>query len=173
MSDRRAPTVHVVIGNPRAGGRTTRAGLAVGEALTAFRDDLSVELLELADYAGEMFDWDAVALGEHVERITAATALVVASPTFKASYTGLLKAFLDRFPAGSLTGVTTVPLMVGAGPHHALAVETQLRPVLVELGATMPTAGLFVVDSDLDRIGETVAAWVETHRQVLSAQLAG
>jgi len=41
-----------------------------------------------------------------------------------------------------------VPLMLGAGPGHALAPELFLRPVLVELGASTPTRGLYLIDRD-------------------------
>jgi FMN reductase len=50
--------------------------------------------------------------------------------------------------------------MVGAAPQHALAVEVHLRPVLVELGATMPTRGLYVMESQLESLDEVVGAWV-------------
>ena len=73
---------------------------------------------------------------------------VCALPTYKASYTGLLKIFLDLFPGGGLRGVTAFPVMPGAGPHHALAPELLLKPVLVELGATCPMRGLYLLDSE-------------------------
>ena len=56
--------------------------------------------------------------------------------SFKATYTGLLKLFLDQVPSNGLSGVVAVPLMLGAGPGHAMAPELLLKPVLVELGAT-------------------------------------
>ena len=80
-------------------------------------------------------------MAEAVAAAKGADLLVVASPTYKATYTGLLKLFLDQIGADDLAGVVTVPVMVGAGAGHALAVETHLRPVLVELGAAMPTQG--------------------------------
>jgi FMN reductase len=79
--------------------------------------------------------------------VAASEVVIVASPTYKATYTGLLKVFLDRFPHQGLGGVTAIPLMLGASDAHALAVEHTLRPLLVELGATVPTRGLFVLDS--------------------------
>ncbi len=73
--------------------------------------------------------------------------MVVASPTFKATYTGVLKLFLDQFATGDgLAGVVAVPLMLGAGPAHALAPEVFLKPVLVELGATVPAPALYLND---------------------------
>ncbi len=50
-----------------------------------------------------------------------------------------------------LLGVTVIPVMVGAGLQHALAVEVHLRPVLVELGASLPTRGLYVSEDQLAR----------------------
>jgi FMN reductase len=85
---------------------------------------------------------------------------VVASPTYKASYTGLLKSFLDWFSTTDLEGVVVVPLMVGAGRQHALAVEVHLRPVLVELGATLPTRGLYVTEEQFEELDAVVAGWL-------------
>ena len=75
--------------------------------------------------------------------------MVVASPTYKGTYTGLLKLFLDRFATDGLSGVA-VPFMLGAGPGHALAPELTLRPVLTEIGGSVPVRGLYVVDSAYD-----------------------
>ena len=36
--------------------------------------------------------------------------------------------------------------MLGAGPAHALAPELTLRPVLTEIGGTVPVRGLYVLD---------------------------
>ena len=85
---------------------------------------------------------------------------MVASPTYKASYTGLLKSFLDWFSTTDLNGVVVVPLMVGAGLQHALAVETHLRPLLVELGGTIPTRGLYVTEGRFGELDVVLAAWL-------------
>lgn len=49
--------------------------------------------------------------------------------------------------------------MLGGAPHHALAVETQLRPVLVDLAAVVPTKGVYVVDSEMDRLDDQLSEW--------------
>ena len=49
--------------------------------------------------------------------------------------------------------------MVGAGPAHALAVEVHLRPVLVEIGATLPTRGLYVQEREIGGLDEVLANW--------------
>ena len=61
----------------------------------------------------------------------------------------MLKAFLDRYGSNGLAGVVAVPVMTGGWPGHLLAVEVHLRPVLVELGATVPARGLYVTEPEL------------------------
>ena len=55
--------------------------------------------------------------------------------------------------------MVTVPVMVGAGAGHALAVETHLRPVLVEIGASMPTRGLYLQEAELAELTPVLDAW--------------
>ncbi|WP_017618640.1 NADPH-dependent FMN reductase, partial [Nocardiopsis gilva] len=81
-------------------------------------------------------------VGAALARARASDLLVVASPTYKATYTGLLKVFLDLLPSGGLSGVTAVPVLVMGSPAHTLAVDVHLRPLLLELGAAVPTTGL-------------------------------
>jgi len=108
---------------------------------------------------------------ERISRVQAADLVVVASPTYKATYSGLLKLFLDRFGAGSMTG-TAVPVMLGAHWKHSLAPELLLKPVLVEIGATCPTAGLFLLDSEFEA-SDTLDEWMERARPQVTATTKG
>jgi FMN reductase len=103
------------------------------------------------------------------ERLTSRPA-VFASPTYRATYTGLLKLFLDRINAGALAGVTAVPLMLGGHWRHSLAADVLLKPVLVELGATCPTRGLFLLDSDYADSDE-LRQWLEISRSQVAGAL--
>jgi len=155
------PTVGVVVGNPKPRSRTLEAAEAVATA-AADAAGLSAAprfTLDLADLGPDLFDWSAARVRDAVDAVRRCTLAVVASPTYKASYTGLLKAFLDWFGTTDLVGVTVVPLMVGAGAHHALAVEVHLRPVLVELGASVPTRGLYVTEDLLVTLDDVLASW--------------
>ena len=145
--------VAVVVGNPKPRSRTYESALTLADRLGGA--DLVVDL---ADHASELFDWGSPRVAELVEEVASSLVVIVASPTYKATYTGLLKAFLDRFPHRGLDGVSAVPLMLGASPAHSLATEHSLRPLLVELGASVPTRGLYVLDSEHDR-AETYDAW--------------
>jgi FMN reductase len=166
-------TIVTVVGNPNPGGRTTTVARSVADAIaSAIPGGAAVEIVELADVASQLFVWDAADVAALTERVAAADVVVTACPTYKATYTGLLKAFLDRYGNDGLAGCVGVPVMVGAAPAHALAPEVHLRPLLVELGASVPSRGLYVLDSQLDALADTVAAWVTAAGPLIAAQLA-
>lgn len=145
----------VLVGNPKPGSRTLRAALAIRAALGGAEGPV----IDLGEFASELFDYGSVRVERAIEDVKNVDVLVVASPTYKATYTGLLKAFLDRFGAGSLRGITAVPLLVAASDRHALAVEVHLKPVLVEIGLSVPGPGLFLNESAFATgLDEAVAA---------------
>jgi FMN reductase len=154
--------VAVVVGNPKARSRTLEAAdaVAAAAATAAGLSDAPRLRVDLAELGPDLFDWSSPRVRAAVDAVRQCALAVVASPTYKASYTGLLKSFLDWFGTTDLAGVTVVPLMVGAGAQHALAVEVHLRPVLVELGATLPTRGLYVTEDQLGALGDVVSAWL-------------
>lgn len=155
----------VVVGNPRAASRTAAAGVALARTVAP---ESTVEVIELSELTGGLFAWGDPAVAAAKGTVLAADLLVVASPVYKAAYTGLLKAFLDQFGRDELRALATVPLLVGAGPAHELAVEQQLRPVLVEIGASLPTRGVYILDSIIDaagtvgtELGEQLEQWAQ------------
>src|SRR3954454_12084530 len=141
-----APRVAVVVGNPKPRSRTRAAAVWLATQLAGAEPELVVDL---ADLGPALLDWSDPQVAELVAEVGAADLVVFASPTYKGTYTGLLKLFLDRFATDGLGGVA-VPLMLGAGPGHALAPELTLRPVLTEIGGLVPAKGLYVVDSSHD-----------------------
>jgi len=168
-------TLGVVVGNPKPKSRTLDVAQRVADvaAEQAGLSDVTRRTVDLADLGPQLFDWASEPVRQTVDAVRGCTLAVVASPTYKATYTGLLKSFLDWFAATDLSGVTVVPLMVGAGPQHALAVEVHLRPVLVELGASLPTRGLYVTEEQLGDLDAVVAAWAEQAGPLLRAAVGG
>ena len=158
-------TIAVVVGNPKPRSRTYQAAHLVTGKLAGRQPDLSVDL---ADLGAALLDWSDSRVGDILAALQASDLAIIASPTYKATYTGLLKLFLDRIDSGSLTGVTAVPLMLGGHWRHALAAELFLKPVLVELGATCPTPGLFLPESE-HAGGETLDRWLERARPQVAA----
>jgi FMN reductase len=157
-------TLAVVVGNPKPQSRTYRAAQLVAERLTGTPADLSIDLTDLG---AALLDWQEPSVTDLVAAVQAAEVVVVASPTYKGTYTGLLKLFLDRFDAGSMTG-TAVPLMLGGHWKHAMAPEMLLKPVLVEIGATCPTAGLYLLESEFE-CSSTLDNWLIRARRQISA----
>ncbi len=156
-------TVGVVVGNPKPRSRTLDVATHVADAVAHVSGlaDGDRFTLDLAELGPQLFDWSSGDVAAAVTALRGCAIAIVASPTYKATYTGLLKSFLDWFSTTDLNGVTAIPVMVGAGPQHALAVEVHLRPLLVELGATVPTRGLYVLESQLDVLDEVVTSWLE------------
>jgi FMN reductase len=150
----------VIVGNPKPRSRTSSAAATVATYIAAqLGAEPDITTIELPDLGAGLLGWGDEAVGDAVAAARSADLLVVASPTYKATFTGLLKLFLDQIGADELAGVTTVPVMVGAGPGHALAVEVHLRPVLVELGAAMPTRGLYLQESELADLDPVLERW--------------
>lgn len=155
------PDVVVVSGNPRPGSRTLAAADAVADrvvarlALTGPR-----ATIDLSSFADEILTARHPRADAALAALASARLAVVATPVYKASYTGLLKAFLDLYGSGGLAGVVAVPLVVSGHPGHSLAGEAHLRPLLVELGATVPTRALALVESQLADVGPAVEGWL-------------
>ncbi len=124
-------------------------------------------VVDLAEFGGTVIDG-----GPHVDDALAtvrnADVLVVATPVYKASYTGLLKAFLDRFGGGALAGVLAIPFTVAASPIHRLAGDVHLRPLLVELGASVPTQAFAIEEPDLSSAADVVARWMDGNLRLVA-----
>jgi FMN reductase len=151
----------VIVGNPKPASRTRAAAEAVATALAGLiGDPIDLTTIDLADHGPALLQWGAPEVRDLKATVGGATALVVASPTYKAAYTGLLKLFLDQFDHDELGGLPTVALMTGGSPPHALAVEVHLRPVLVEIGASLPTRGLFFAGAEVDDPAPVIETWL-------------
>jgi len=174
--------IAVVTGNPKPASRTHGVALAVASALSgALRapgvpglaapgvPGLGAHLaVDLAEHASSLFDPADGELSRLTAEVAAADIVVVASPTYKAAYTGMLKAFLDRLATGSLAGKTAVPLLLGGAPNHQLAVDVHFTPLLLELGAAVPVRGLFVLESDVDGFPAFAAKWAAANATALA-----
>lgn len=167
--------ITTIVGNPRVGSRTRLAADAVaggiaGVAREAGRE-VETQVVELAELMGELFAFPSERADAAVELALASDVIVVASPTYKATYTGLLKAYFDRFGSNALAGVTAVPVMLGGAPIHMLAVDVHLHPLLLEIGASCPTRGLFILESELEQLDAVVQAWRDANMPILQRLL--
>lgn len=109
--------------------------------------DLSPQALLLADTAHRSV---AVAL----DQVQRARALVIATPVYKAAYSGVLKVFLDLLPQTALKHKVVLPLATGGSPHHMLALDYALRPVLQSLSARHILPGVYATDAQVSLLPE-------------------
>jgi len=162
--------VSVVVGNPKPNSRTARVACNLVEVLLD-TGTYELSMIDLAEHSGHVFDWPSEEMSLLNQQVADCDLLVAASPTYKATYTGLLKAFFDRYPNLGLHGVVAIPVMTGADWRHAMAPEVMLRSLLIELGALVPTAGLYFVMTQMDQIDSVLENWVVEARSRLGAHL--
>ena len=84
----------------------------------------------------------------------------------------MLKAFLDRYGGNGLAGTIAVPVMTGGWANHFLAVEVHLRPVLVDLGATVPARGLYVTEPEFGELERRDRRWAAAAIPLIRGALA-
>ena len=104
--------------------------------------DLSPQALLLADTGHR-------SISQAIGQVAEARVLVVATPVYKAAYSGVLKVFLDLLSQTALKDKTVLPLATGGSPHHMLALDYALRPVLQSLGAKHILPGIYATDSQV------------------------
>ena len=92
---------------------------------------------------------DDPAIAAAVEALASAKGVIVATPVYKAAYSGLLKTFLDLLPQFALREKVVLPLATGGTVAHVLALDYALRPVLSSLDPLHIVGGLFVLDKQL------------------------
>ncbi|HJV60195.1 MAG TPA: NADPH-dependent FMN reductase [Albitalea sp.] len=107
--------------------------------LIAVRDLPCAALLH-GDASGAPIRWA-------IERIAEADLVLVATPIYKAAYSGLLKLFLDLLPPDALRGKTVLPLATGGSLVHFLALDYALKPVLAALGARHILDGVYATEA--------------------------
>ena len=84
------------------------------------------------------------------EQVAAAQLVVIATPIYKASFSGLLKSFLDLLPQDALRGKTVLAMATGGSHAHLLALDYALKPVLAALGARHILDAVYAVDAQFD-----------------------
>lgn len=112
--------------------------------------DLSPQALVLADTSHR-----SIALA--IDQVARAQAVVIATPVYKAAYSGVLKVFLDLLPQTALKGKVVLPLATGGSPNHMLALDYALRPVLQSLAARHILPGVYATEAQVNVLPE--GAW--------------
>lgn len=143
-------TVLLIAGSPSERSRSAALLDAVAQRLL-FRG-VQVERLPIRDLSAQaliLADFGHPTISHALGRVAKADVVVVATPVYKAAYSGVLKVFLDLLPQTALAGKTVLPLATGGSPNHMLALDYALRPVLQSLGAKHILSGIYATDSQV------------------------
>ncbi|MEU1501849.1 CE1759 family FMN reductase [Streptomyces sp. NPDC005732] len=139
------------------------AGLSVPSSTRLLADRLAaaavegtaarVEVVELRDLAVEIAHhftngFPGRALGSALDAVTTADGLIVVTPVFSASYSGLFKSFFDVLDMDALAGKPVLIAATGGSARHSLVLEHALRPLFAHLRAVVVPTGVYAASED-------------------------
>jgi FMN reductase len=144
----------MILGSVTPPGRLRGALAAASEGFAA----ADLELIDLAELRISFADGrDPATLGDDtgavVERISAASAVVFATPVYRGSLSGALKNLIDHLPVPALEGKPVGIIAMGASDHHFLGAERHLRDVLAFFGARLAPVAVYLTGADFDGDG--------------------
>jgi FMN reductase len=152
--------ITIVNGNPRADSRTGRLAEAVGRGIATRLDEADPRAVDIAALGYRLLVAGDVARRLALAALTEADVLVVATPTYKGSYTGILKVLLDALPHAGLADKVAVPLVTAGNAAQADSAASKLVELLTELGATV-TPALIATEAELTDLDELAATLVD------------
>lgn len=137
--------------------------IAAAVAELGARDiEAKADVFELRDYAHQIADnmlmgFASKELEDMIAKVTTADALIVVTPIFSTSYSGLFKSWIDVLDPESLNGK---PVWIGANAgtaRHSLAIDYAIRPLFAYLHANAISSGVFAASSDWGSNADDVA----------------
>ncbi|MFJ1735115.1 CE1759 family FMN reductase [Streptomyces sp. NPDC088254] len=120
---------------------------------TAERAAAEVEVVELRDLAVEIAHnltngFPGRRLAAALDAVTAADGLIVVTPVFSASYSGLFKSFFDVLERDALAGKPVLIAATGGSTRHSLVLEHALRPLFAYLRAVVVPTAVYAASED-------------------------
>ena len=115
---------------------------------------IPVEAFSLGDFDADALlfgRFDDPAIRAFQQAVASADGLLVATPVYKAAYSGGLKALLDVLPERALARHVVLPLATGGSAAHMLAVDYALQPVLTALKAHHILGAVYTTEKDVHR----------------------
>ena len=166
--------VVAVSGSLHEPSKTTALVRAIAAAV-AERAEVEIEVIELTDIGPSLAgalrrDHLPANVEEKLLAIEAADLLIVGSPVYRASFTGLFKHLFDFVGQYELVGKPVLLAATGGGERHALIIEHQLRPLFAFFQALTLPLGVYASDTDFD--GYVIASDVLHARIALAAERA-
>jgi FMN reductase len=166
-------------GSPSSPSTTWRLLQLLGERLAALgHRTVALQVRQLPAEALLRADPGDAVLREALALVAEADAIVVGTPVYKASFSGVLKVFLDLLPQDGLAGKLVLPVATGGSQSHMLALDYALRPVLASLAPRHILPSIYAASSQLPWLPEAglqpakpIAARIEAGIEQLHAEL--
>jgi FMN reductase len=132
---------------------------AVVSATEARGTSVEVEHVELRPLAHQLADrlltgFASGDLADAIAKVRRADGLVVVTPVFAASYSGLFKTFVDVLEPGTLDGKPVLIAATGGTARHSMVLDHALRPLFSHLRAVVVPTGVFAASEDFGRTDE-------------------
>ncbi|MGW0998815.1 FMN reductase [Streptomyces sp. NPDC002523] len=139
-----------------------RLAESVGSELAGQGHDVETEVIELRELAVGIANnfvtgFPAAPVATAIDTVTRAGGLIVVSPVFTASYSGLFKSFFDLIDPNALTGKPVLIAATGGTARHSLVLEHALRPLFSYLRATVVPTGVYAASEDWGSGGDAYA----------------
>ncbi|GAA2566174.1 MULTISPECIES: FMN reductase [Microbacterium] len=163
MSTRRIAVISAGLSNPSSTRMLADRLLAATARELAERDiEITADVFELRDFAHDITNnlltgFAPTALETMINTVVSADALIVVTPIFSTSYSGLFKSFIDVLDPDALRGK---PVLIGANAgtaRHSLAIDYAIRPLFAYLHADAVSTGVFAASADWGGSGDQVA----------------
>ncbi|MGF9757984.1 NAD(P)H-dependent oxidoreductase [Microvirga sp. 0TCS3.31] len=159
------PEIVAVVGSPAPHSRTRSLVAEIQERITN-ETGATARLIDIAELVPNLMvrgrEETSPVLEEALQAVEQADFLLIGTPVYKGSYTGLFKHFIDLVDYRSLLGVPVALLAMGGSDRHALVIDHQLRPLFGFFNAqTLPT-GVFV--SERSYVGGCISDPALQHR---------
>ncbi len=150
------PIVTLIGGSPSAPSRSSAVLHHIAQHLQAQEIDTHMIAVRDLDPLELLHgQWNGATITPALQAVSAANAVIIATPVYKASYTGILKAFLDLLPMTAFTGKLVMPIATGGSPAHLLMLDYALKPVISTLGARFISRGIYIQDGQIEHTNGT------------------
>ena len=132
-----------ILGSPFSGSSSEKIVSLILDRLSP--DHWTSTVVDLSEVPADnlLLRSEGPALRQALDKTTEADLIIPASPTYRATYTGLLKVFFDLMPPESLLGSYVLPVQTGGSPHHSLSIEYGMVPMIRSLGGLVLANSLY------------------------------
>jgi FMN reductase len=143
----------IVSGHPHSGSRTQLLAAEVGQRFAERSRRKPPVVVDVAELGAALLRPGEVAIRGALAEVQDAAVLIVASPTLRGSYSGMLKLFFELLPPNALAGIVAIPVVTAGSQEQADITEAFLARLLSELGAEVVDFGLTAIGPELADLG--------------------